>query len=133
MWVSNPILAPMRCWRSPSPVSVGVKTSCPNALSKGDTRFQHQPPCQAPWTSTKFRECSEAGIDIGVLLVIGFGWGNTRTLYDETGHRGRKIADAARNWWQAVRQLRCSSESRISNGSLARLRGSDFAFTQPRS
>jgi hypothetical protein len=68
-----------------------VKTSCPNALSKGDTRFQHQPPCQAPWTSTKFTERSKAGNGIGVLLVIRFGRGNTRTLYDETGNRGRKI------------------------------------------
>src|SRR3569832_1587589 len=94
MWVSNPTSGLIRCWRSPSPVSVGVKTSCPNALSKGDTRFQHQPPCQAPWTSTKFSECSEAEIDIGVLLVIGSDGGNTRTLYDETGNHGRKMAGA---------------------------------------
>jgi hypothetical protein len=26
-----------------------------------------------------------------VLLVIRFGWGNTRILYDETGNRGRKM------------------------------------------
>src|SRR5688572_2283578 len=37
--------------RSPTPVSVGVKTSCPFACNELRTRFQHQLPYHAPWTS----------------------------------------------------------------------------------
>src|SRR5690606_33082813 len=39
--------------RSPRPVSVGVWTVCPAARKRPATRDQHQPPCQAPCTSTK--------------------------------------------------------------------------------
>jgi len=42
----------IRCDRSPRPLRVGVKTSCPAALSRGVTSRQHQPPCHEPWTST---------------------------------------------------------------------------------
>jgi hypothetical protein len=34
------------------PVSVGVVTRCPWASMSGTSLRQHQPPCQAPWTST---------------------------------------------------------------------------------
>ena len=39
-----------RCWRSPSPVRLCVKTSWPSACNEVLTRFQHHPPCQAPET-----------------------------------------------------------------------------------
>src|ERR1700754_3978427 len=111
MWVSNPTSGLIRCWRSPSPVSVGVKTSCPNALSKGDTRFQHQPPCQAPWTSTKFRERSEGGIDIGVLLVIRFEWATLEHSHSTmkeaiTGRRSRDWGGTTRPGARIPQQVR---------------------------
>src|SRR5215831_6262947 len=43
----------MRCERSPTPVRVGVNTLCPRFCRRSATRRQHQPPCQAPCTSTK--------------------------------------------------------------------------------
>src|SRR5947209_13502578 len=43
----------MRCERSPTPVRVGVNTSCPRFCRRSATRRQHQPPCQAPCTRTK--------------------------------------------------------------------------------
>src|SRR6202044_987045 len=52
MWVFRSMPARSRCARSPSPVSVGVKTLWPPARSRSATRCQHQPPCQAPWTRT---------------------------------------------------------------------------------
>src|ERR1700682_2917320 len=52
MWVFKSIPARSRCDRSPSPVSVGVKTVWPPPRSRSATRCQHQPPCQAPWTRT---------------------------------------------------------------------------------
>src|SRR5674476_633140 len=53
MCVSRPTSAVSRCDRSPSPVSVGVSTRCPAAVSRSATYRQHQPPCHAPWTRTK--------------------------------------------------------------------------------
>src|ERR1700684_1037699 len=53
MWVFKSMPARSRCDRSPSPVSVGVKTVWPPLRSRSATRCQHQPPCQAPWTRTK--------------------------------------------------------------------------------
>src|SRR5947207_8652032 len=48
------LIAPLiRCERSPSPVSVGVNTVWPCARNRSAARRQHQPPCQAPCTSTK--------------------------------------------------------------------------------
>src|SRR4029077_16542293 len=52
-WVSRLMLGFMRCERSPSPVRVGVKTSCPALRSACALGRQHQPPIQAPWTRTK--------------------------------------------------------------------------------
>src|SRR5262252_2364200 len=43
----------MRCERSPTPVRVGVNTLCSRFCRRSATRRQHQPPCQAPCTSTK--------------------------------------------------------------------------------
>src|SRR5215468_6524463 len=43
----------MRCERSPTPVRVGANTLCPRFCRRSATRRQHQPPCQAPCTSTK--------------------------------------------------------------------------------
>src|SRR5262245_53252229 len=43
----------MRCERSPTPVRVGVNTLWPRFCRRSATRRQHQPPCQAPCTSTK--------------------------------------------------------------------------------
>src|SRR5438105_60328 len=43
----------MRCERSPRPVRVGVNTLWPRRSSRSETRRQHQPPCEAPCTSTK--------------------------------------------------------------------------------
>src|SRR5262244_4473718 len=43
----------MRFERSPNPVIVGVNTLCPRFCRRSATRRQHQPPCQAPCTSTK--------------------------------------------------------------------------------
>src|SRR5262249_31088084 len=43
----------MRCERSATPVRVGVNTLCPRFCRRSATRRQHQPPCQAPCTSTK--------------------------------------------------------------------------------
>ncbi len=53
----------IRCEQAPSPVMVGVNTLWPFFSSRSDTRRQHQPPCQAPCTSTKvFRApCAAAG------------------------------------------------------------------------
>src|SRR5216684_7813420 len=51
-WVSRLIAPLIRCERSPSPVSVGVNTVWPCARKRSATRRQHQPPCQAPCTST---------------------------------------------------------------------------------
>src|SRR5947207_8385032 len=43
----------IRCEHEPSPVMVGVNTLWPFFSNRSDTRRQHQPPCQAPCTSTK--------------------------------------------------------------------------------
>src|SRR5262245_22602695 len=54
----------MRCERSPTPVRVGVNTLCPRFCTRSATRRQHQPPCQAPCTSTKVfgaAVCAAAG------------------------------------------------------------------------
>src|ERR1700720_887197 len=54
----------MRCERSPTPVRVGVNTLCPPFCRRSATRRQHQPPCQAPCTSTKIfgaPVCAAAG------------------------------------------------------------------------
>src|SRR5258705_29680 len=53
MWVSRSMLGLIKCERSPRPVSVGVNTLWPCFSSRSATRRQHQPPCQAPCTSTK--------------------------------------------------------------------------------
>lgn len=42
----------------------GGKTSWPRAVNNGLTRFQSQPPCQAPWMSTNV-----AMLDLPSLLV----------------------------------------------------------------
>src|SRR5262249_52621225 len=52
-WVPRFTLPSMRCERSPNPVIVGVNTLCPPFCRRSATRRQHQPPCQAPCTSTK--------------------------------------------------------------------------------
>src|SRR5262245_55594636 len=52
-WVARFTLPSMRCERSPNPVIVGVNTLCPPFCRRSATRRQHQPPCQAPCTSTK--------------------------------------------------------------------------------
>src|SRR4029077_10264586 len=66
MWVVRSIPARSRCERSPSPVSVGVKTVWPLPRSRSATRCQHQPPCQAPWTRTKVY-----GIEISSRMPSG--------------------------------------------------------------
>src|SRR5215831_15522422 len=53
MRVSRTISLLMRCERSPTPVRVGANTLCPRFCRRSATRRQHQPPCQAPCTSTK--------------------------------------------------------------------------------
>src|ERR1051326_3692900 len=53
MWVSRWMSGESRCERSPSPVSVGVNTSCPSRAKSRATRRQHHAPCQAPCTRTK--------------------------------------------------------------------------------
>src|SRR5262245_54087831 len=53
MCVVRSMPAASRCERSARPVSVGVNTSWPCARNSRATRCQHQPPCQAPCTSTK--------------------------------------------------------------------------------
>src|SRR4030095_4236808 len=50
MWVLRSISGFARWARSPSPVSVGVKTSCRAFRRIGATRPQMQPPAQAPCT-----------------------------------------------------------------------------------
>src|SRR5262245_55219654 len=52
-WVARFTLPSMRCERSHNPVIVGVNTLCPSFCRRSATRRQHQPPCQAPCTSTK--------------------------------------------------------------------------------
>src|SRR5215510_15714547 len=52
-WVARFTLPSTRCERSPNPVIVGVNTLCPPFWRRSATRRQHQPPCQAPCTSTK--------------------------------------------------------------------------------
>src|SRR6266511_4122531 len=52
-WVARFTLPSMRCERSPNPVIVGVNALCPRFCRRSATRRQHQPPCQAPCTSTK--------------------------------------------------------------------------------
>src|SRR5215467_959220 len=52
-WVARFTLPSTRCERSPNPVIVGVNTLCPLFCRRSATRRQHQPPCQAPCTSTK--------------------------------------------------------------------------------
>src|SRR6516225_5974827 len=57
-------LPSIRCARSPNPVIVGVNTVCPRFCRRSATRRQHQPPCQAPCTSTKVfgaPVCADAG------------------------------------------------------------------------
>ena len=44
----------------PSPVRVGMKTSCPAARSSGATHRQHHPPTTAPCTSTKVAAAKES-------------------------------------------------------------------------
>src|SRR5215831_6329668 len=65
-WVARFTLLPaMRCERSPNPVIVGVNTLCPPFCRRSATRRQHQPPCQAPCTSTKVfgaLVCAAAGV-----------------------------------------------------------------------
>src|SRR5437773_514134 len=51
----------IRCDRSPRPVSVGVKTLWPRRSRRSETRRQHQPPCEAPCTSTKVWRRAAAG------------------------------------------------------------------------
>src|ERR1700678_4713010 len=58
IWVSRLMLGLIKCERSPSPVSVGVKTSWPALRSASAFSLQHQPPIQAPWTRTKFAKAS---------------------------------------------------------------------------
>ena len=65
MWVSRLTSLLSRCERSPTPVSVGENTLWPFFSSRSDTRRQHQPPCQAPCTSTKVfgaLVCAIAGV-----------------------------------------------------------------------
>src|SRR5262245_11538153 len=64
-WVARFTLPSMRCERSPNPVIVGVNTLCPRFCRRSATRRQHQPPCQAPCTSTKVfgaLVCAAAGV-----------------------------------------------------------------------
>src|SRR6185295_15236764 len=51
-WVARWMSLLMRCERSPSPVMVGAYALWPLASSRSATRRQHQPPWQAPCTST---------------------------------------------------------------------------------
>src|SRR5215813_1642201 len=63
-WVARLTLPSMRCERSPNPVIVGVNTLWPRFCRRSATRRQHQPPCQAPCTSTKVfgaPVCADAG------------------------------------------------------------------------
>src|SRR5258706_12749527 len=67
MWVSRLISLLKRCERSPTPVSVGVNTLWPCFSRRSATRRQHQPPCQAPCTSTKVLgglACAIAGVPL---------------------------------------------------------------------
>src|SRR5262245_37365331 len=64
-WVARFTLPSTRCERSPNPVIVGVNTLCPPFCRRSATRRQHQPPCQAPCTSTKVfgaPVCAAAGV-----------------------------------------------------------------------
>src|SRR6266542_5960851 len=49
-----------RCERSPSPVCVGASTVWPRPRRIDATLLQHQPPCQAPCTSTKVFDVTAA-------------------------------------------------------------------------
>src|SRR6266852_818133 len=61
-WVARFTLPSRRCERSPRPVIVGANTLWPRACRRSETRRQHQPPCQAPCTSTKvLPACAAAG------------------------------------------------------------------------
>ena len=65
MWVSRSTSLLRRCERSPTPVSVGENTLWPFFSRRSDTRRQHQPPCQAPCTSTNVfgaLVCAIAGV-----------------------------------------------------------------------
>src|SRR5262247_1432503 len=65
MWVARFTWPSMRCERSPNPVIVGVNTLCSPFCRRSATRRQHQPPCQAPCTSTKVfgaLVCAVAGV-----------------------------------------------------------------------
>src|SRR3989442_5555298 len=74
MCPSSFVPGPPRCARSPRPVNVGVCTACPAACSSGATRFQHQPPCHAPWTSTY------------VFVVMAVSLRSLRSAWELAGH-----------------------------------------------
>src|SRR5262245_56051751 len=64
-WVARFTLPSTRYERSPNPVIVGVNTWCQPCCRRSATRRQHQPPCQAPCTSTKVfgaPVCASAGV-----------------------------------------------------------------------
>src|SRR5262245_35158333 len=70
MWVARLILGSIRWLRSPSPVIVGVNTLWPFFSRRSVTRRQHQPPCQAPCTSTKVFTAPCACAVVASIMVM---------------------------------------------------------------
>src|SRR6185503_16600093 len=66
--VSRSISGAARCERSPRPVWVGVKSSCPRARSSGRIFFQAQPADQAP-CATRNVAIAEFSLRLSVLFV----------------------------------------------------------------
>jgi hypothetical protein len=73
-WVARFTLSSRRCARSPKPVMVGENTLWLRFSSRSDTRRQHQPPCQAPCTSTKVLAfvCAIAEVPYARFLPLHF-------------------------------------------------------------
>src|SRR5258707_5588983 len=93
IWVFRSIPARSRCDRSPSPVSVGVKTAWPPPRSRSATRCQHQPPCQAPWTRTNVW-----AIELSSRMPCGIGGARLDAavprLFDHIQRRAPHFGDA---------------------------------------
>src|SRR5215470_587964 len=58
-WRARSTSGRARWARSPRPVRDGAYTVWPASRRRRATRLQHQPPCHAPWTRTKFSIVSD--------------------------------------------------------------------------
>src|SRR5690349_7503578 len=74
--------AAARCTRSPRPVRVGVKTSCPRPRSTRASGVTVQPPRQPPWMMTKVL-IGRGRSRQGVVAAVGIGAG---IVVEEEGH-----------------------------------------------